>query len=259
MGDTDRRGRLGVDLTGKVAAVTGTGAIGAAIITRLAGAGAAVTAWDRSADALAGVRDAKATRVVDVTSAESLAAAAAATVAAFGGIDILVTTAAVATFAPVAEMSPDLWRETIEINLTGAFLSCQAVLGSMIARGGGSIVNISSIGGQRGEPRFAHYCASKFGVIGLSQSLAREVGESGIRVNCVAPGAIDSPMNTDTLLRDAGQLGVSLAEVEEMVRRKVSLRRIGATDDVADAELFLASDLAGYVTGETVSVNGGVF
>jgi NAD(P)-dependent dehydrogenase (short-subunit alcohol dehydrogenase family) len=251
---------MGIDLEGKVAVVTGTGAIGRSVAAGLAEAGATVAVWDRSAEALAGVADTVASVTeIDVRDADAIGRVADLTVQKHGGIDILVNSAAIATFAPVERMDVATWRETIDVNLTGVFLCCRAVIAPMAARGGGSIVNFASIGGLRGEPEYSHYCASKFGVIGFTQSLAREVGDRGIRVNAVAPGAIASPMNTVTMDRDARRMGVPLATIEERIVQRVSLRRLGVPDEVARVVLFLTSELADYVSGETISITGGVF
>jgi len=247
------------DLEGRRAVVTGAGAIGSAVILCLIEAGASVSVWDRSHEALAAVdRRVMSSHLVDVGDPLQVAKAAAITCASLGGIDYLVNTAAVATFSTVADMDLVTWQETLDINLTGVFVACQAFLGPLKDNGGGAIVNIASIGGLRGESEFAHYCAAKFGVIGFSQSLAREVGGDGIRVNCVAPGAIESPMNTATLHRYAERCGVDIAVVESEIRRRVALRRIGDPDEVAKTVLFLLSDLSSYVSGEAIAVTGGV-
>jgi NAD(P)-dependent dehydrogenase (short-subunit alcohol dehydrogenase family) len=247
-------------LQGRRAVVTGAGAIGRRMVERLGAEGVRVAVWDSSPEVLGGLaRGASSTHVVDVTSPADVARAAAETLEGLGGVDILVTTAAVASVSTVADMEPAEWRRVLDVNLTGVFLTCQAFVRGMVEAGSGSIVNVSSIGGLRGEPEFSHYCASKFGVIGFSQSLAREVGASGVRVNCVAPGAIESPMNTQTMARDARRTGRSVDDVADQIRAKVALGRLGTPDDVADATLYLVSGLAGYVTGRTLSVDGGVF
>jgi NAD(P)-dependent dehydrogenase (short-subunit alcohol dehydrogenase family) len=139
------------------------------------------------------------------------------------------------------------------------FLVCRSLLGALRVNGGGSIVNISSVGGLRGEPEFAAYCSSKFAVMGFTQSLAREVGEFGIRVNAVCPGAVASQMNTETMARDARRLGVSVDDIEAKIIARTSLRRLVDPTDIANAVVFLTSDLASCVTAESVSVTGGVF
>jgi len=249
-------------LVGRTAVVTGAGDIGAVVARELVRHGAIVEVWDRSAPALDRVgeicRGGVTTRRVDTTSWPELEAATHDTVGKLGTVDVLVNTAAVLTFSPVAEMDPDVWRETIEVNLTGVFLSCRAIVGHMISNGRGSIITISSVAGLRGEPDLSHYSASKFGVIGLTQSLAREAGPFGVRANCVSPGAIASAMNTETLASAARRLGASVEESERQVIARTPLRRLGEPLDVANVVVFLASDLASFVTGQTIAVTGGI-
>jgi meso-butanediol dehydrogenase / (S,S)-butanediol dehydrogenase / diacetyl reductase len=247
-------------LQGRTAVITGAGDIGGAIARRLLANGAAVEVWDASQTALDRLPAGISKRLVDVTSVEEVEAAAVEVARSLPPVDTLVNTAAVAVFAPVATMTVADWRRTLEVNLTGVFIPCQAFVSRFIAAGrGASIVNISSIGGLRGEPEFAGYCASKFGVIGFTQSLAREVGEHGIRVNAVCPGAVESRMNTETMARDARRTGSSVQDIEERIIAKTALRRLVQPDDVADAVVFLASDLSSCITAESISVTGGVF
>lgn len=247
-------------LDGRAAVVTGAGDIGAAIADRLRSHGATVEVWDVSDDALANVRsNGFAGRVVDVSQDDAVSAAAEAALTETGQISVLVNSAAIARFGSVVDLDVEEWRSTIDVNLTGVYLVCRAFVPHMAAAGGGSIVNISSIGGLRGEPEFASYCASKFGVIGLSQSLAREVGPLGIRVNTVCPGAVESRMNTETMERDARLTGTTVADVEQRILAKTALRRLVSPADIGDAVVFLASDLASCVTAESLAVTGGVF
>ncbi len=242
------------------AVVTGAGDIGMVIARRLAEHGARVEVWDVSEPALAAARTGGlGARAVDVSDRGQVERAAARAWDEHGPVTTLVNTAAVARFGSVAEIDPDRWQETIDVNLTGVFLVCRAFAPLMASAGGGSIVNISSIGGLRGEPDFSGYCASKFGVIGLTQSLAREVGPAGVRVNAVCPGAVSSEMNTDTMARDARRLGASVGEIEDQIIARTALRRLVQPGDVADAVVFLASDLASCITAESLSVTGGVF
>jgi 3-oxoacyl-[acyl-carrier protein] reductase len=246
-------------LRGRTAIVTGAGAIGHAIIGTLAQEGAAVEVWERSAEALNSLHTkASFCQLIDISSPRQVATAARQARRRWSSAEILVNTAAIATFNAVEHMNVAVWRKTIDVNLTGVFLTCRAFIRSLASDHGASIINIASIGGLRGEPEFAHYCAAKFGVIGLTQSLASEVGHRGIRVNCIAPGAIESPMNTATMARDARRAGASLDEVHERLRGRIPLRRLGYPEDVAQAALYLASDLARYVTGITLPVTGGI-
>ena len=239
--------------------MTGAGDIGRVVAQRLSDHGASVEVWDASTDALSEVEsDQIEARRVDVTDRDAVRAAAEdATRGA--AVDTLVNTAAVARFGSVEDLDPDQWQETLDVNLTGVYLCCRAFVGPMAAAGGGSIVNISSVGGLRGEPDFAGYCASKFGVIGLTQSLAREVGPHGIRVNAVCPGAVESQMNTETMARDARRYGVSVEDVEQRILARTALGRLVQPGDVADAVVFLASDLSSCITAESLAVTGGIF
>ena len=246
-------------LEGRRAVVTGAGDIGSVVARRLRDHGAPVEVWDASANALSGVEaDGISVRRVDVTDLGAVQDAVE-DAARQAPVDALVNTAAVARFGSVADLDPDDWQETIDVNLTGVYLCCRAFIGPMAASGGGSIVNISSIGGLRGEPDFASYCASKFGVIGLTQSLAREVGSLGIRVNAVCPGAVESQMNTQTMARDARRYGVTVDDVEQRILARTALGRLVQPGDIADAVVFLASDLSSCITAESLAVTGGVF
>ena len=246
-------------LDGRRAVVTGAGDIGSVVAQRLRDHGAAVEVWDASAEALSGVAAAGiGVRQVDVTDRAGVEAAAADATGA-APVDVLANTAAVARFGSVADLDPDHWQHTLDVNLTGVYLCCRAFVGAMADAGGGSVVNIASIGGIRGEPEFASYCASKFGVIGLTQSLAREVGASGIRVNAVCPGAVESQMNTDTMARDARRYGITIDDVEQRILTRTALGRLVQPGDVADAVVFLASDLSSCITAESLAVTGGIF
>ena len=246
-------------LEGRRAVVTGAGDIGSVVAKGLRGHGATVEVWDSSAAALSRVEaDGIGVRIVDVTDRGAVTAAAEDT-AAGAPVNVLANTAAVARFGSVTDLDPDQWQETLDVNLTGVYLCCRAFVKPMAAAGGGSIVNISSVGGLRGEPDFASYCASKFGVIGLTQSLAREVGSSGIRVNAVCPGAVESQMNTETMARDARRYGVTIDDVEQRILARTALGRLVQPSDIADAVVFLASDLSSCITAESLAVTGGVF
>ena len=246
-------------LEGRRAVVTGAGDIGSVVARRLHDHGASVEVWDASAAALARIGTGGIdVRQVDVTDRDAVEDAAEDAVAT-APVNVLANTAAVARFGSVADLDPGDWQETLDVNLPGVYLCCRAFSGLMAARSGGSIVNISSIGGLRGEPDFAGYCASKFGVIGLTQSLAREVGSFGIRVNAVCPGAVESQMNTETMARDARRTGLTLDDVEQQILARTALGRLVQPDDVADAVVFLASDLSSCITGESLAVTGGIF
>jgi 3-oxoacyl-[acyl-carrier protein] reductase len=165
-----------------------------------------------------------------------------------GGIDILVNNAGIWTDAAIETMTDADWARMLGVNLTGAFHLCRSVIPSMRARGGGSIVNIASTAGQRGEARHAHYAASKGGLIALTKSLAVELAEHSIRVNAVAPGWIRTDMTEAFLEPD---------RIDESLKEPIPLGRPGEPEDVAGPVVFLCSDLARHITGATLNVNGG--
>ncbi|MDD6265401.1 MAG: 3-oxoacyl-ACP reductase FabG [Clostridia bacterium] len=164
-----------------------------------------------------------------------------------GGFDILVNNAGVAQFSLFTEITNDDWQRIINTNLGGTFYVTREVLPSMISQKSGSIINISSMWGQTGASCEVHYSASKAGIIGLTKALAKEVGLSGIRVNCVAPGAVNTDMNA-TLDESA---------IKEICN-ETPLSRIGTAQDIANAVYFLAGEKASFITGEVISVNGGM-
>ena len=250
----------------RVALLTGTGEIGRAVAVELTAHGANVIAWDRDPVALAArereVGDAggKAeVAIVDVTDPQQVTNAADDAVDRAGHVDILVNSAAVlGPVSPVLQTSDAAWRAVIDVNLTGVFTCCRAVLRHMVVRGSGSIINVSSIGGLRGEPDIAAYCASKFAVVGFSQALAHEVGPAGVRVNCVCPGAVDSRMNTELLEAAAAAKNTDSKEVFDAVIAATALQRLAGPRDIARAIVFLASDLASFITAQSLAVDGGL-
>jgi 2-hydroxycyclohexanecarboxyl-CoA dehydrogenase len=241
-----------------VALVTGAGrGIGAAIAARLAAAGSAVAVCDVDAalaEASAGKLAAAGARAIAVAAAVSDAAAVARGVARaaaeLGPVGVLVNNAAVDVVGPFLESSEAVWDRILAVNLKGTLVCCRAVLDGMIARGGGCIVNLGSDAGRVGSTGEAVYSASKGGVIAFTKSLAREVARHAIRVNCVCPGP------TDTAL--LAQVGEHSPKLLEGLLRAIPLRRVGEPDDVAALVAFLASDDAAYITGQAISVNGGL-
>ena len=169
------------------------------------------------------------------------------TIAEFGGIDILVNNAGIWKYAAIERMTQEQLRETLDLNLSGVFLAITASVPHMIKRKSGNIVNISSTAGQRGEPFHSHYAASKGAIISLTKSLAAELASHNIRVNCVAPGWVDTDMSHASLV----------GEEKEEILAKIPLGRAARADEIAGSVLFLASDLSTYITGEVLNVNGG--
>jgi 3-oxoacyl-[acyl-carrier protein] reductase len=165
----------------------------------------------------------------------------------FGKIDILVNNAGIWKYAEIEKMTEEQLKETMELNVNGVFYATTASVPHMIKQKSGNIINISSTAGQRGEPLHSHYAASKGALISLTKSLAAELAPHNIRVNCVAPGWVDTDMSHESLTGD---------ERDEILRT-IPLGRATNPEEIAGAILFLASDLSAYITGEILNVNGG--
>ena len=165
----------------------------------------------------------------------------------FGGLDILVNNAGIWRGSPIDEMSDGEWEEMLAVNLTGTFQATRAAVPHMKRAGSGRIINISSTAGQRGEAFHSHYAATKGAVISFTKSLAVELAPEGIQVNCVAPGWVESDMTRQSL--DGPD--------RERILREIPLARAAQPEEIAGAVLFLASDLASFITGEILNVNGG--
>ncbi len=239
----------------QVAVVTGAGrGIGHAIALRLANEGARVAAVSRSetaqrtADEINAIRaDAAVAYAVDVADQTAVQATSAKILADFGRIDILVNNAGVTRDGLSMRMSMEDWDTVIDTNLKGSFIFCQAVMRSMIKQRSGRIINIASVAGLMGNAGQANYAASKAGLIGLTKTLARELASRGITVNAVAPGFIVTDM-TDVLPD----------QVKEGVLTKIPLGKFGEGADIAAAVAFLAAPEAKYITGQVLTVDGGM-
>jgi 3-oxoacyl-[acyl-carrier protein] reductase len=184
---------------------------------------------------------------LDVSRAESVEVAVRTTVEAFGRIDILVNNAGITRDARMQKMTEDQFDAVINVNLKGVWLCARAVVPIMIANGGGSIINAASIVGLHGNFGQTNYVAAKAGVIGMTKTWARELGPNHIRVNAIAPGFTATEM-----------IATVPEKVLESVRERTPLRRLGTPEDIANAYLFLASDEASFITGVTLSVDGGL-
>ena len=240
---------------GKVAVVTGGArGIGRAISLRLARDGAAVSVWDLNADGaqetvqmIKEVGGNAMACVGDAADADEVARCAAETRKAFGAVSILVNNAGIVGFDKFLTITEDLWDRMMRVNIKGPFLCTQAFVPDMLETGWGRIINISSSSAQTGAGAMSHYVASKGGVIGLTRALAIEFASTGITVNNVPPGFVDTPM-----LRESPVDLDAFAQTTPMKRR-------GRPEDIAAAVAWLASEDGGYVTGQTISVNGGRF
>lgn len=175
----------------------------------------------------------------------------------FGTIDYLINCAGISTITPFLQHSESLWDQTLDVNLKGQFLMCQAVIPIMLKQESGSIVNMSSQSGKVGTTQYAAYCSSKFGVIGLTQSLAKEFGPNGIRVNSIAPGVVYTHMWEKQKFDYAKKRNLDPNHVMDYFKEKIPLRRLGTEEDVAKLTRFLLSDNASYITGQTINLNGG--
>jgi 3-oxoacyl-[acyl-carrier protein] reductase len=243
---------VAIDLTGQTAFVTGsTRGIGLAIARGLYDAGARVAIVGRDltrAQAVASELGEKALGIsCDVARADQVEAAIGTAEAGLGPIDVLVNNAGITRDNILLRLSESDWDAVLDANLKGAFHTTRAVIKGMMKRRSGRIISITSVVGLTGNKGQANYAASKAGLIGFTKSVAREYASRGILVNCIAPGFIDTEMTS--ALPDAAR--ASLLE-------DIALGRLGRPEDIAGAVLFLASNLAGYITGQVLVVDGGM-
>jgi 3-oxoacyl-[acyl-carrier protein] reductase len=242
---------VGPLLAGRVALVIGgAGGIGAAIAAAFCAEGATVMLADRDAEAVRKAAEdvgAAGSVIVEVAEQTSVDAAVQEVLSAHGRIDVLVNSAGILTESPLAEMSVEQWQETIDVDLTGTFLACRAVVPHMIARRGGRIINIASQLGIKGGRGLTHYSAAKAGVIGLTKALALEVAEHGVLVNAIAPG----PVHT-------GMVEGITEEWKRAKQAELPLGRFGVPAEVAPTAVLLASDPGGNLyVGQTLGPNSG--
>ncbi|MBQ3040087.1 MAG: 3-oxoacyl-ACP reductase FabG [Clostridia bacterium] len=234
----------------KVVFITGgSRGIGACAVRRFASLGymVAFTYLKSEKEALALASEVGALAIkADVSSSDEVTNAINLTTLQYGKIDILINNAGISEFSLFTDITDEMWKRMIDTNLSGVFYASRAVLPQMISQKSGCIINISSMWGEVGSSCEVHYSASKAGVIGLTKALAKEVGPSGIRVNCITPGLIKTDMNA--MLDEA-----TLNEIKE----ETPLGRLGEADDICNALVFLADDASSFITGQILGVNGG--
>ena len=243
------------NLTDKVAIVTGASrGIGEAIAKQLSSCGAKIILIARNSDQLVAVKETiisngriAESMAGDVSNLNSISEIVTNTIDKWGRIDILVNNAGIARDNIIMRMKEDDWDSVMNINLKGCFNGIKSVARPMIKNKAGRIINITSVIGQIGNAGQSNYAASKAGIMGLTKSMAKELGSRNITVNAVAPGYITTDMTNE--LND---------EVKEQLKSSIPLGRLGTPDDVANLVCFLASDEAGYITGQTFNVDGGM-
>ena len=239
----------------------GASGFGFAVAERLVVAGANVAIADVREPAVA---DAAARLggaipiVMDVTDRDAVVGGVARAADVLGGLDTLVTSAGVFEFRPFEEISEREWDWIVDVNLKGVFLSCQAAMPYLRASGRGRIVNVASDAGKKGYALISTYVASKFGVVGLTESLAAEFGPFGVTVNAVCPSTVaETGMGQKVLEQKVRLFGKPADRVLADGASSYPLRRLGTVADVADAILFLVSDSAGWISGESINIDGG--
>jgi 3-hydroxybutyrate dehydrogenase len=253
-------------LAGRVAVVTGGGSgIGAGICRAFAREGAPVAVADLNPEAARRVaaeiemEGGRSLAVpLDVTDAAAVARAADEIESALGPLEVWVNNAGISRVVPFLDCSEELWDAVLRVNLKGAFIGCQVAIRRMLPRRSGVVLNMSSQSGKVASSQYAAYCASKFGVIGLTQSLALEYARVGIRVNAICPGVVFTGLWDEQIEDYARKRGLSVDQVRPYLEDKVPMGRLCTVEDVAGTAVFLASDEAAFITGQAANVTGGL-
>jgi 2-dehydro-3-deoxy-L-rhamnonate dehydrogenase (NAD+) len=241
-----------IDLKGRIAVVTGGAqGIGYAVAERFIASGAKAVLWDIDeallSKAQAALGSAASTARVELTDAQAVAAATQAALAQHGRIDILVNNAGITGGnAPTWELTPEMWRRTVDVNLVAPYLTCHAVVPSMIRHGYGRIVNVASVAGKEGNPNASHYSASKAGLIALTKSLAKELATQGVLVNAVSPAAAKTAIFEQ----------MTQAHIDYMLA-KIPMGRFVEPGEIAAAIAWLASEDCSFTTGAVLDLSGG--
>lgn len=245
----------------RVLVTAGASGIGRAIAERFAGQGANVWVCDVADDALTAFRGAHpgaGASEADVSDFEAMRELFAQLKSEWGGLDVLVNNAGIAgPTAPVDEIDPQAWRRTVDVNLNGQFF-CASLAAPLLRESAGAMINMSSVAGRLGYAFRTPYAATKWAIIGLTQSLAKELGPSGVRVNAILPGIVEGPRIESVIQARADATGVSYAEMEAQYLEKISLRRMVSPQDVAAMALFLCSPAGSNISGQSLSVCGNV-
>jgi len=193
---------------------------------------------------------------VDVSDRQSVEDAASRATEAMGGLDVWINCAGISKIIPFLDCTEEIWDKTMDINLKGTFLCCQAAVRRMLGAGG-SILNFSSQSGKRAATQYQAYCASKFGIIGMTQSLALEVADKGIRVNAICPGVVQTPMWEQQAKDYAKKRNLHEEEVMPYFIKSIPLGRLCTYEDVVETAIFLSSKAASYMTGQSLNLTGG--
>ncbi len=252
-----------IDLKGKVAVVTGASqGLGEALAIRLDKEGCKVAVCDiniEGAKAVASKLKDSVAIAVDVTKYDQCENAAKIVLEKWGKVDILVSNAAIVKSGDIFSLSPEAFKLVTDINLNGYFNTVKAFAPSMLEKKSGSIIQINSKSGRKGSFKNGAYASSKFGGVGLTQSLALEFAESGVRVNCICPGnLLNSPLWVNSLFKQYAQnQGITEEQVREKYINQVPMKRSCEYSDIEDVMVFLASDYSSYMTGQAINVTGG--